>query len=911
MIERPDFAAYCERACREHWGEPTRKTPKMLKWSVGDYGWRSYDIKKRAWYDSESKCGGSTLQLAALALSLPADTKIEGETFIRCWRYAHEHGWGVEPPPDQDAKKRKKKGTGGAKPWSPIIARYVYRQADGTPHLQVCRTAAKTFFQNRWNSQMWVTGKPEGPKIPYRLPELLAAPLTTKVHITEGEKDADALAELGFIATTNSEGANYWTDDLNEHFRDRHVYIHEDNDEDGRKRVQRIARALDPIAASLRVIRLPGLPPKGDVSDWLQRDPSGARLVKECESTPAWEPSTAPASDDASVADDDRADVVIKKKHADVLIELASVAELFHDRDDVGYARFGVNGHKENWPIRSKGFKRWLTRAFYESTQSAPSSEAMQGALGVLEARAQFDAPEHEVHVRVAGHDGCIYIDLADTDWRAVEVDEDGWRIINDPPVYFRRSAGMKPLPAPMHGGSLKGDLRPLLNIKTDHEFVLVASWLLAAMRPRGPYPVLALTGEQGSAKSMLAGLLRALVDPNSVPLRALPRNEHDVYIAARNSHVLAVDNASGLPDWLSDTYCRLATGGGFSTRQLYTDDDEVLFGSTRPIILNGIDDIVGRPDLADRSIVLSLTAIPDDKRREESELLHEFERAHPRILGALLSAVSHGLRALPHVKLDRKPRMADFAVWATACEGALWPKGTFLAAYTGNIAEAVEIVLEGDQIATSLRRYIDLKAGFSGTATDLLNALNSIVPETQQKAKGWPKRSNALSRILRRISPPLRKVGIEITFDREGKGRDRKIVIVCRDRVTETSSTSSTTSATNDLNGLRRTMDAGPPSASSSATGIDGNADDKADDAGEDTVRHNPLTNKAMDDADDKDGISPNLPGNHVCVQCGLDPPDGQERPVACGDETIWLHRQCERFFVKAKTQVRGVKSK
>ena len=96
------------------------------------------------------------------------------------------------------------KGNGSTKPWSPIVARYVYRQADGSLHLQVCRTAAKTFFQNRWNGQMWVSGAPEGAKIPYRLPELMAAPLTMPVHITEGEKDAENLAKLGFIATTNT-----------------------------------------------------------------------------------------------------------------------------------------------------------------------------------------------------------------------------------------------------------------------------------------------------------------------------------------------------------------------------------------------------------------------------------------------------------------------------------------------------------------------------------------------------------------------------------------------------------------------------------------------------------------------------------------------------------------------------------
>ena len=202
-----------------------------------------------------------------------------------------------------------------------------------------------------------MTGKPKGPKLPYRLPELLAAPAVTPIHITEGEKDADNLAKLGFIATTNSEGASNWTDDLNEYFRGRIVYIHEDNDEQGRKRCQRIARALFPIAKRVQIIRLPGLPPKGDVSNWLAGDPSGARVIKQCDSAPVWEPTTEPPeAEEKEDAEGD--DLFVKKKQADILIELASSVELFHDQDDVGYARFDVNGHKENWRIRSKGFKR-------------------------------------------------------------------------------------------------------------------------------------------------------------------------------------------------------------------------------------------------------------------------------------------------------------------------------------------------------------------------------------------------------------------------------------------------------------------------------------------------------------------------------------------------------------------------
>src|SRR5262249_54454418 len=421
-----------------------------------------------------------------------------------------------------------------------------------------------------------------------------------------------------------------------------------------------------------------------------------------------------------------------------------------------------------------------------------------------------------------------------------------------------RRSSGMKPLPEPVAGGSLKGDLRPLLNVKTDDEFVLTVAWLLAALCPTGPYPVDALAGEQGSAKSMRANFLRALVDPNSVPLRALPRSEHDVFIAARNSHVLAYDNASGLPDWLSDTFCRLATGGGFSTRELYTDQDEVLFGSKRPIILNGIDDIATRPDLADRSIVQTLTAISDERRKLETELWADFERKHPRILGALLDVVSHGLKTLPDVVLDRKPRMADFAVWVTACEGALWKKGTFMAAYTGNIQEAVETVLEAEQVATILRAYMDTTPQFAGTATELLKALNDVASETQQKAKGWPKSPAVLAKILRRLAPPLRKVGIDVSFP-ERENRQRRIIIAPV-KVGETPSQPSPPSFSNSLNDLEKVDCSHRAVTDKEATVTSDGSDSDADSEDGGTVTTNRLKNKDGDGSDGSDRIFPNL---------------------------------------------------
>jgi hypothetical protein len=303
---------------------------------------------------------------------------------------------------------------------------------------------------------------------------------------------------------------------------------------------------------------------------------------------------------------------------ADILIDLAQTAELFHAPDGTGFADLDINGHRETWPIRSKGFRRWLARGFFEATDGAPSSEALQSALNVIEAEAHFDAPERVVHVRVAGLDGRFYLDLADQAWRAVEIDAAGWRVIDNPPVRFRRAAGMQPLPIPAPGGSVAA-LRSFLNVSSDGDFVLVVAWALAVLRDRGPYPVLALSGEQGSAKSTFSAMVRALLDPNTAPLRALPREDRDLFIAASNGHVLTFDNVSSLPAWISDTLCRLATGGGFAVRQLYTDQDEVLFDATRPVILNGIEDIVTRPDLADRALFLTLEPIPEDRRRPEA----------------------------------------------------------------------------------------------------------------------------------------------------------------------------------------------------------------------------------------------------------------------------------------------------
>jgi hypothetical protein len=289
-----------------------------------------------------------------------------------------------------------------------------------------------------------------------------------------------------------------------------------------------------------------------------------------------------------------------------MLTNLAIATELFHAADETAFADIMADGHRETWPIRSSRFRLWLRRKYYEATGEAPSAGEINSALNLLEARAQFDGPTRAVHIRVAEHGGRVYLDLVDDRWRAVEIGPEGWQVISCPPLRFRRTSGMLPLPVPVKGGSIEM-LASFCNMASRSDFVLVISWVLAGLRHGGPYPILALSGEQGSAKTVLSKMLRGLIDPNLAPVRSAPREERDLFIAASNAHLLAFDNLSDLPAWASDALCRLASGGSFATRRLYTNHDEMLFQASRPIVLNGIEDVITRPDLADRAIFVTL----------------------------------------------------------------------------------------------------------------------------------------------------------------------------------------------------------------------------------------------------------------------------------------------------------------
>src|ERR1700736_6375388 len=382
---------------------------------------------------------------------------------------------------------------------------------------------------------------------------------------------------------------------------------------------------------------------------------------------------------------------------ADKLIGLALDAglELFHDPDQQGWVSVRVDTHWENYPIRARAFQLFLLRIYYLDTGESPGAQAIRAAAELFEARALFDGQECPVHLRVAECRGRLYLDLCDSAWRAVEIDDEGWRVVDRPPAKFRRTRGSQALPEPERGGSLE-ELRPFFNVD-HHGWTLIRAFLAAALRPGFLLPILVAKGEQGAGKSNACRVISSLIDPRTSALRGVPREVRDLTAAARNSWLVCFAHLSRLPEDLADAACRFATGGGFGGRELYSDHDEAIFDATRPLVFNAIPDLgTARPDFLDRALIVEFLNITPEIRRDEAQFWSEFEEVRPRILGALLDATTAGLRNLPNVKLAQPPRMADFALWVNACEESLGMKpGEALTAYQSNRTETHNLALE------------------------------------------------------------------------------------------------------------------------------------------------------------------------------------------------------------------------
>jgi hypothetical protein len=465
---------------------------------------------------------------------------------------------------------------------------------------------------------------------------------------------------------------------------------------------------------------------------------------------------------------------------------------LFHDPKDRAFARYQASDHVEIWPVESSKFKKILAWLYYNNTGKIINRNALADAVTTLAGLALHDNPEEPVYLRVAPYTEGVVIDLCDSKWRVVHVTQNGWNVLDRSPVAFVRTGSMQALPEPQAGnGSIK-PLWDLLNV-TKKQRVLIAGAILNAFHPFGPYFVTNYVGEQGTAKTCAGTIHRQLVDPNENPLRSPPREERDLLAQAANNWCVTLDNLSHLPWWLSDGICRIVTGGGHSARTLYTDLEEISIKVKRPVILNGIEDVAKRPDLADRVVQIELEQIKESRRIEERKLWERFNQERARIFTAILDALVSVLRNRHKISF-KLPRMADAAIWAAAGETALGFKpGTFIRAYRENLGESARATLEADPVGVAIDQLLEKQEQWKGEPSELLKDLGAIASDKIREQENWPRSVRSLGHCLRRIAPALRRAGIGLDRPRKAKRRLIHLWKTSRDaeRTSQTSQTS------------------------------------------------------------------------------------------------------------------------
>lgn len=448
---------------------------------------------------------------------------------------------------------------------------------------------------------------------------------------------------------------------------------------------------------------------------------------------------------------------------------------LFHDEQDDGYISLDIKGNQMIKPCRSKSLRKWLSNEIYQAQKKAPGTEVVKSILDVLEGRACYEGPEIRLQNRASWHKGDLWYDLTNEKWEAVQINKDGWDIIKKPPIIFKRYPHNKSQVIPIRDGEVKLFLN-YINITNPEHRLLFLVFLVSCFIPDFPHVMLVVFGAQGSSKSTLSKLARLVVDPSAIEVASFPNSQKELIQAFAHHYFLFFDNISHISEEESDTLCKAITGGGHIKRELYQNDEDIIYKFMRCIGINGINLVTTRPDLLERSLLLELERIDPEERKTEKELYDNFNKDLPSILGGIFDVLVKAIQIHPTIKLTSHNRMADWTLWGCAiAEGIGYTKEEFLDAYTNNIKRQTEMLLNENIVATALFSFMENEDEWRGTPTDLLNRLSTQATfvNIDTREKYWPKASNSLSRKLNELSTYLKQMGILVTISTNGAERE------------------------------------------------------------------------------------------------------------------------------------------
>lgn len=644
---------------------------------------------------------------------------------------------------------------------------YTYYNADGT----VAYT--KTRIDNADKTKKFYFEQPDGKRnlngvnrVPYNLSAVLNA---QTVYFVEGEKCADAVIRQGFVATTLDNGANSkWVSEYTDYFKNKNVIIIPDNDTPGKNYAKNIALNIP----NSKIITLPDLPPKGDIYDWLAM----GHTVEEIDSLPE--------ENLLEKAFSNEAENIFKEKlksetQAETIIRLVKEksAVMFHDTAKDPFAAMTIDGHRKIWAIDSADFSTFLNGLYYTTEKKPVKKESLSQAKEVLKAKAIY---ENEIDVpletRVAKCDNAIWYDLVNDKWEAVKITAVGWELMDNPPILFRRFRHQNSQVHPRAEGNIKRILK-YINLQENHTLFLC--WLVCCFVPNIPHAMPIFFGEKGAAKTTACTLLKKLIDPSALETLTIQKNPRSLAVNLQQHWFLPFDNVSRIDEETSDTLCRAITGGGIQQRKLFTDSDDYIFTFQKCLALNGINNVANRPDLLDRAILIELCRIKESDRRELTELMNNFEKDLPYILGGIFDTLSKAMRIYPTVKLDKLPRMADFARWGYAVGEALGGLGSeFLEQYHANQGKRNIEILNADIVATLAVAFMKDKTEWSGLTSELYHQLSEMASRygINNKGKEFPPAPNVLSRRLNGLKSNLEQASI--TFRTTSTASGTKIVL-------------------------------------------------------------------------------------------------------------------------------------
>lgn len=603
----------------------------------------------------------------------------------------------------------------------------------------------------------------------YNLPAVITA---TRVYIVEGEKCADAVIKHGAVATTLDTGAKSpWYSHYDEYLKDKEIIIIPDNDNAGMNYAKKILQNV-PTA---RIVKLPDLAGKGDIYDWLAM----GHTMAEIDELPTLELAEDNTANTTIHSDSETAGNSKPETQAETIIRLVEEKDtiLFHDTAKDPYAAIMIDGHREVWNIDNTDFNTWLNSLYYSAEKKPAKKDSLSQAKEVLKARAVFENTKAiPLDTRVAELDNAFWYNLSNNDWQAIKITADGWEIEDNPPILFKRFRHQNSQCLPSKDGDIRRILK-YINLQENHTLFLC--WLVCCFVPNIPHAMPIFFGEKGAAKTTACTLLKKLIDPSALDTLTIQRNPRSLAVNLQQHWFLPFDNVSCINEETSDTLCRAITGSGIQQRKLHTNGDDYIFTFKRCIALNGINNVARRSDLLDRAILIELSRIDENKRKENSAITKEFDKDLPLILGNIFDILSKAIKIYPNVKLNKLPRMADFSHWGYAIAQALGDLGeTFLDEYKCNYNKQNIEAINSDIVATLLIAFMKEKEIWKGKVSELLKELTYLADREKIKTKtnDFPSQANLLSRKLNSLKSNFKSIGID--FKSESKSDATYITI-------------------------------------------------------------------------------------------------------------------------------------